>query len=71
MIINGKKGEINRENNNSSGHIVGRYSKINDKGKYVHNTPLYVVWDWDKPIWKLLKFFERTDPEYLEKIKMV
>ena len=63
MVINGYKGVINRENKNQNGKIVGKYSSKDIDGKYVYSK-LYVVWDAEQPIWKLLHTFERKDIEY-------
>ncbi len=63
MIINGHNGVINRENKNPNGKIIGKYSSKDIDGKFVYSK-LYVVWDAEQPIWKLLHTFERKDIEY-------
>ena len=63
MIINGKNGEMYRQNRNPSGKIIGKYSNKGPDNKYRYSD-YYPVWDADKAVWSLKKSFISND--YLE-----
>ena len=54
MLIKGKNGNMFRENRNPHGRIIGRYSNRNKyDGRYHYSEKEYIVWDAEKPIWKM------------------
>ncbi len=65
MLIKGTDGEMWRERNKDNGKIVGKYSNKNLYGRGYTYSSDYVVWDAEKPIWRLIKSEERTDPAYV------
>lgn len=66
MLVRGTDGTMWREANKNNGKIIGRYSNRSPYGgKYTYSSDLYVVWDAEKPIWRLIKAEERSDPAYV------
>ena len=59
MIIEGDKGVIKRKD----GKISGKYSNRTISGEYKYSD-FYIVWDAESPVWKLKRYWERTDIEY-------
>lgn len=64
MLIKGTNGEMWRERNKDNGKIVGKYSNKKLYGRGYTYSSDYVVWDAEKPIWRLIRSEERSDPTY-------
>lgn len=60
MLIKGSYGEMWTD---KQGRIKGKYSN-SFNGKYTYSNDFYVVWDAERPIWRLISSGERTDPSY-------
>ncbi|HHU27731.1 TPA: hypothetical protein GXZ54_01055 [bacterium] len=65
MLINGRQGEMYRDFSDRN-KIVGKYGYYyQKKGRYVFHKKYYIVWDYDKSIWVLIKEF--LDENYQNK----
>lgn len=67
MVINGKDGEMYRQDHNPNKKIIGKYSNVGSDNRY-HYSDYYPVWDEDKAVWVLKKAF--ISQEYLENEKI-
>ncbi len=60
MIINGNNEGMYRQDYNPHGRIIGQYCTLGSDGKYHKNSQkYYVVWDAEKPIWRIKRAFYR------------